>query len=87
MCLYKGVLSYLFFFKSVKICLCSLLLGNYVFETIGLSHFGCILDSFTNSPTMTSIYATIFKNLNVGLHPKMSHLDPHINQCELECIW
>ena len=67
-CLYKGLFSYLFFFKSVKICLCSSLSRNYVFQSIGLPRFRRVLDSFTNCPTRTSIHARIFKNPNVWLH-------------------
>ena len=50
MCLYKGLLSYLLFFKSVKFFLRSPISGNYVFEPIGLLHFKCVLDSFANCP-------------------------------------
>ena len=67
-CLNKGLFSYLFFFKSVKICLCSSLSRNYVFQLIGLPRFRRVLDSFTNCPTRTSIHARIFKNPNVWLH-------------------
>ena len=63
-----GILSYLFFFKSVKFWLCSLLSRNYVFDPIGLSRFKHVLDSFTNSPTRTSIRARIFKNPDMSLH-------------------
>ena len=66
-CLNRGLLSCLFFFKSIKICLCTPLSGNYVFESIGFPRFKSVLDSFTNCPTRTSIRARIFKNLNVWL--------------------
>ena len=50
MYLYKDLLFYLFFFRSVKICLCSSLSRNYVFESIGLPRFMHVLNSFTNYP-------------------------------------
>ena len=60
-CLCWGLLFYLFFFKSVKICLCSPLSGNNVFRPIGLSLFRRVLDSFTNFPIRTLIRAKIFQ--------------------------
>ena len=47
-CLYKGLLSYLFFFRSSKFYLCSPLSRGYVSEPIGLSRFECLLNSFAN---------------------------------------
>ena len=66
-CLYKSLLSYLLLFRSVKICLCSPLSRNYVFEPISLPSFRCVLYSFINCFTRTSICPRIFKNPNVWL--------------------